>query len=267
MKIQIDVRWPRFLRDRPRWARFTVVGLVAAGVLAVPVAWANHDFTDVPAASPFHLAISAVKSAGITSGKTCVPPGTPPTYCPAEDITREAMAAFVQRGMGRSDRVATTTPPALPDNFTPTVVTSDDLVVGGVAGQQFVLAEGWISVDDDGIANDTFCEIRLQLVQDIGTANEVGSNFTYMSFDDITHANVDQTQHVTWLFDAVPSGRHTWALRANVWEGCDDSDNDVDLQDSGLIVTTFAFNGEADGSVFVKPADGPKPTGNDSGGK
>lgn len=87
-------------RPRRRWiALAALVGLLA---IAVPSALAIHEFTDVPDANPFHGDISAIKGAGITSGKTCVPPGTPPTYCPTEGITREAMAAFVHRGFGRA---------------------------------------------------------------------------------------------------------------------------------------------------------------------
>jgi len=85
-------------------SRKHVLVLAAAVVvfaLGVPAAFAIHDFTDVPNANPFHDDIAAIKRAGITTGKTCVPPGTPPTYCPTEPITREAMAAFVHRGLGR----------------------------------------------------------------------------------------------------------------------------------------------------------------------
>lgn len=77
---------------------------LAAGVVVlvgVPTALAIHDFSDVPDGNPFHDDIAAIKRAGITTGKTCDPPGTPPTYCPGEPITREAMAAFVHRGFGR----------------------------------------------------------------------------------------------------------------------------------------------------------------------
>jgi hypothetical protein len=74
---------------------------LAATVVAVPVALASDLFTDVPDANPFHNDIGAIARAGITQGKTCVPPGTPPTYCPGENVTREAMAAFMHRGFGR----------------------------------------------------------------------------------------------------------------------------------------------------------------------
>ena len=142
MKIQIDVRWPRFLRERPRWARLTVAGLIAAGVIAVPMALASDIFTDVSDANPFHDDIGAVFRAGITSGKTCVPPGTPPTYCPTEGITREAMAAFVHRGFGRVDG-------DLQGNFALTPAAIDvgvlTIDVGGVAGTtQFVKLDGQV---------------------------------------------------------------------------------------------------------------------------
>ena len=80
-------------RPRRRWiALAALVGLLA---IAVPSALAIHEFTDVPDANPFHGDISAIKGAGITSGKTCVPPGTPPPYCPTAFLPRAAMAAFV----------------------------------------------------------------------------------------------------------------------------------------------------------------------------
>ena len=92
-------------KHRSRRLRRMRSGILAALgallVFGVAGALAIHDYTDVPDASPFHGDIAAIKRAGITGGKTCAPPGTPPTYCPGEPITREAMAAFVHRGFGR----------------------------------------------------------------------------------------------------------------------------------------------------------------------
>lgn len=122
----------RLLRAGRR-RRFAAAAVFAAALAAVPAALAIHDFTDVPDASPFHGDIAAVKRAGITSGKTCVPPGTPPTYCPGEPITREAMAAFVHRGLGR---LAYTQIPLtqLSTSGTSTTLGSLSLTTGGVAG-------------------------------------------------------------------------------------------------------------------------------------
>jgi len=89
----------RSLLRRRAWV--ALAGLAALLAVGVPGALAIHDYTDVPDSNPFHEDIAAVKRAGITTGKTCDPPGTPPTYCPSEPITREAMAAFVHRGFGR----------------------------------------------------------------------------------------------------------------------------------------------------------------------
>lgn len=120
-----------------RLGRFTLGGIVAVLIVSVPSALASHDYTDVPDASPFHADIAAVKRAGITAGKTCEPPGTPPTYCPSEPITREAMAAFVHRGAGRVGLGA-----AGGVTVTNGGVSLGDLTisVGGVPGQtQFVM--------------------------------------------------------------------------------------------------------------------------------
>jgi hypothetical protein len=89
-------------RARKHPSRLVLAAALASVIVGVPAALAIHDFTDVPDANPFHDDIAAIKRAGVTSGKTCVQPGTPPTYCPDEPITREAMAAFVHRGFGRA---------------------------------------------------------------------------------------------------------------------------------------------------------------------
>ena len=139
---------PRGRRRLRRRALFALVGLGAALVVAVPLAWASHQFNDVPDANPFHDDISAIAGAGITAGKTCVPPGAPPTYCPGEGITREAMAAFVHRGFGRvgGDFLPLGEVPA--DISVPTGWTLD-LTAGGVPGNT-----GFVKIDAEvGIAN------------------------------------------------------------------------------------------------------------------
>jgi hypothetical protein len=172
MRIQIDVRWPRFLRERPRWARFTVVGLVAAAIVAVPVAWASHDFTDVPDANPFHGDIAAIKRAGITSGKTCVPPGTPPTYCPTEGITREAMAAFIHRGFGRVARGtgADMAMAVFPAESEHSVLTINTGGVAGSSGFVYLTAQTNAYTSDQGCP----CEVRWRIIQDgVGPVSDV----------------------------------------------------------------------------------------------
>jgi hypothetical protein len=120
--------------------------------VAVPIAWASHIFTDVPDASPFHGDISAVQYAGITGGKTCVPPGTPPTYCPQESITREAMAAFVHRGFARVAYGGTSLFP-LSNTGTPVNIATITLDIGGVPGGfQFVKLDAAVGTSTQSAA-------------------------------------------------------------------------------------------------------------------
>lgn len=117
-----------------------LAALGAALVAAVPLAWASHQFTDVSNAHPFHDQIGAIAGAGITGGKNCVPPGTPPTYCPDEPVVRQAMAAFLSRGLGRvaygDGGGAQQTLPVFPSEIDIAVLIVD---VPGIPGQtQFV---------------------------------------------------------------------------------------------------------------------------------
>ena len=70
-----------------------LVAAVALLAVAVPVAWAT--FNDVPPSNPFYNDINAVQGAGITSG--C----GGGNFCPNDNITRQAEAAFVHRAAAR----------------------------------------------------------------------------------------------------------------------------------------------------------------------
>jgi hypothetical protein len=78
--------------------------LVLASALVCAVAFplgafANHQFTDVPASNTFHADIGAIRDAGVTSG--CAPG----KFCPKDFVTREQMAAFLNRlGALESDK-------------------------------------------------------------------------------------------------------------------------------------------------------------------
>jgi hypothetical protein len=87
--------WAR-VSARPRMARrLTRVGLVAL-MLALPVmVSASHQFTDVPTSHTFHTAISRLYGARLTGGCSST------RFCPAANVTRGQMAAFLNRGLGR----------------------------------------------------------------------------------------------------------------------------------------------------------------------
>lgn len=70
---------------------------VSAAVLALTVpavAWASHQFTDVPDSNIFHDDIDWMADNGVTKG--CNPPENT-RYCPDDNVTREQMAAFMHR--------------------------------------------------------------------------------------------------------------------------------------------------------------------------
>ena len=79
---------------RRGWLALAFV-FIAGVVVAVPMAWASHVFTDVPDASPHHDDVARIAGAGITGG--C----TPTLYCPSDPVRRDQMASFLGRGFGR----------------------------------------------------------------------------------------------------------------------------------------------------------------------
>lgn len=81
-------------RPRPRWARTLFVIVVTALISAPTAVWASHAFVDVPDDNVFHEDIDAIADAGVTRG--CNPPDNT-EYCPDDLVTREQMAAFMNR--------------------------------------------------------------------------------------------------------------------------------------------------------------------------
>jgi hypothetical protein len=203
---------------RGRRVRLGLGILAAAAIVAVPAAWAIHDFTDVPDASPFHGDISAVKNAGITSGKTCVPPGTPPTYCPGEPITREAMAAFVHRGfsraaLGSSAETDLATQPDFTEVSTLTINT------GGVAGGTgFVVVTAYYSAYSLTPATGCPCEVRFVMTNGDGS---LSSDFTYDVLSDVSPdpfgGAAQQTGAITWALAVPTATTQTFRLFGQVF--------------------------------------------------
>jgi len=83
---------------RARTGRFMLVfGVVVGMVLGGGAAFASHQFSDVPNSNPFHKDIDFIADRSITLG--C----GGGLYCPKDFVTREEMAAFMERTV----RVAT----------------------------------------------------------------------------------------------------------------------------------------------------------------
>ncbi len=68
-----------------------LVSLIGALVIMPVLVLANHQFADVPDSNVFHDDIAAIADAGVTTG--C---GNG-NYCPEDPVTREQMAAFLNR--------------------------------------------------------------------------------------------------------------------------------------------------------------------------
>jgi hypothetical protein len=77
-------------RRRPRRLAFAAV-IAAAAMLVPGLAIASHQFADVPDANPYHGDISVLATSGVTTG--C----GGGTFCPTDNVTREQMAAFMNR--------------------------------------------------------------------------------------------------------------------------------------------------------------------------
>jgi hypothetical protein len=73
-------------------SRRLVATAAVVAALAFPLGvLASHTFTDVPTSSTFHADIEAIADAGVTTG--CATG----KYCPEDFVTREQMAAFLNR--------------------------------------------------------------------------------------------------------------------------------------------------------------------------
>ncbi len=143
---------PDLRRPRKRWLLLGAV--TGALALAVPIAWAA--FTDVPPSNPFYADVNAIQGAGITAG--C----GGGNFCPNDNITRQAEAAFVHRAAGRAG-VALGAPILVPVG-SGTEVAALTVTVGGAANQtQFVKVDAaattWIT-STTGCPCQTFFLIR-----------------------------------------------------------------------------------------------------------
>jgi hypothetical protein len=82
------------IRLRKKWAKTALVVAVAALIVAPLTAVATHNFNDVPNSNTFHNNIEWLSENDVTRG--CNPPSNS-LFCPEDNVTREQMAAFMQR--------------------------------------------------------------------------------------------------------------------------------------------------------------------------
>lgn len=82
------------VRIPKRWIRVALIVAATALIVAPLTAVATHSFSDVPNDNTFHGNIEWLQQADVTRG--CNPPANT-RYCPKDNVTREQMAAFMQR--------------------------------------------------------------------------------------------------------------------------------------------------------------------------
>lgn len=82
------------IRIPKKWARTALVVVATAIIVAPLTAVASHSFTDVPDSNIFHNDIEWLKDADVTRG--CNPPANT-LFCPTDNVTRQQMAAFMNR--------------------------------------------------------------------------------------------------------------------------------------------------------------------------
>jgi S-layer homology domain len=207
VKITIELTRPTWLR-RPRSRKGLTILLAVLLTLGIPAGvYASDRFTDVPSDSIFHNAINSIAGAGITLG--CG--GT--NYCPSANVTREQMAAFLQRGLGRAA--------GGPYGNVGLTATYSDLSVltikaGEVpGGTVFIKLDGYVASYTTNVAGCP-CQTVYYIALDGG-----GGSFNF--FNQLTTLGSSgyalDTGAVGWVV-ALPSGTTlTFRLRARVFGG------------------------------------------------
>jgi hypothetical protein len=171
--------------------------------VAVPVAWASDLFGDVPNSNPFHDDIGAIARSGVTKGCTAT---TPPNYCPGDNVTREAMAAFMHRGFGRVGATFNVDVPVT--GTTNTVLLTQQITVGlppgALAGATgFILATGTVSLKRTSTSG-CLCTYRVYLTRDGAQISQSG----YITFPSGSDNTVVSTA-TTGIAAVTTSGVHT----------------------------------------------------------
>jgi hypothetical protein len=241
MRFTIEIRRPR---------RRLVAVLLAALLLAPPaIVLASHQFTDVPTGNPFHDEIEAITEAGITGGFN------DGTYRPADAVTRQAMAAFMERGMGHHAMSFGGTPLTLSLNPGPfesnalgVPVRDVTITVPGVtnafAPQQIVYLHGRVALESAMSTATYGCPCTFDAV-----IRDESTDFIflpqYQTFESTSSGIHLYSFDIDAFFEAAP-GPHTYTLEVGLFArdgttngaafGFDDT--------TTLIATTFPFSAQ-----------------------
>jgi hypothetical protein len=227
-------RQPRQLRMPRGGRRLLAIGLALTLMIPTGVVLASHQFGDVPDSNTFHNSIDAVADSGITAG--C----GGGNYCPKGNVTREQMAGYLVRGLGRAARADDSI--TFAQLLAGTPIAEVTLKTGGVSG-----GTGFVLVTASGRiqATDGVCPC------DVGMAIRTGSRYSPVATA-VTRTKIDSgwwmgDATLTWVFE-VPSGTNqTFQLVANgiSWQG--GSDNSYA---GGVITAVYTPFGASGGSTL-----------------
>lgn len=194
----------RFPLPHRWWTKVAVAAIVLVAI-AVPAAWASHLFADVPDSSPHHDDISAIFGVRITTG--C----TPSLYCPTDPVTRQQMATFLRRGLGRTGASGSTAGITLTSTYAD--IAQDSITLGGAPGGtgRVVLMGDFSAVANSGVTVDH--RVEFQLIHD---NTGFTSNDSTMTLTPSNGGLPSAAGHKTWTFSAATGTTQTFSLQARV---------------------------------------------------
>jgi len=224
---------------RRLYATVAVVALLAASLGAGTAVWAAHQFSDVDDTHPFHDEIAQLVDSCVAGG---FPDGT---FRPSNTVTRQAIAAFLARGLSRVE-VADGPDGLVFGNPTETETETEPMMLATVdidtpdlpECEQYVHLTGQATVGKfpPGLAACEYVciDLELELIDD--EDNVVGIARTRLTDE----WGLD-TLTVTAAVPA-PGGTSTYRLQANAWL---QDDFEGVLGDVRLVATTHPFSDTA----------------------
>ena len=254
METSSEDRRARRIHMPRRWWTRSLLAVAAVAVIVVPAAYANHQFSDVPAASPHHAAVSSLAAAGITGG--C----GPGVYCPANAVRRDEMASFLTRGLPRLAMDSIANAIDLPSTGAITLIEQEDMIVPGSAGTQYVRVDGIAQMNTGTPGTVCPCTLAARIRQ---VSPEVFSPVFFFDVAPGPGGDIDDTFFVSWAF-TVPSGLHTYELQ--MWQDSNVGTPAVlAVSNAAVIVQAFPFNqGANGGALSVGGGSGVTPAGADN---
>lgn len=181
-----------------RRSRIALVSVGAALAIGVPVAWAS--FGDVPPSSPFYADVNALQGAAITNG--C----GGGNFCPVANITREAVAAWMHRGMPRMAYSTAITDGSMDSSggfATDTRIAQVSITVpGNGAGTQFVKIDAVVTTQ--GTAGTLPFAVYYYIAETDCTSGLFGRYSGDQMTNVLNSPTAPTSTAVTWIHDASP---------------------------------------------------------------